>query len=108
MDRRRMISNGLGLLVASGAAPGAGRTAAAAADGVKRRRIDLRIRFMTTRNGRTFERGRETVSYAFHDDGLIDPGRRGPGVSAWPSGRALQSLCVRRATPEPESFLTRP
>ncbi len=71
MDRRRMISNGLGLLVASGAAPGAGRTAAAAADGVKRRRIDLRIRFMTTRNGRTFERGRETVSYAFHDDGLI-------------------------------------
>jgi hypothetical protein len=42
-----------------------------AATAQRPRRIDLRIRFMTTRAGRTFERGRETASYDFHDDGLI-------------------------------------
>jgi hypothetical protein len=49
------------------APPPAGRAALPA----RLRRVDLRIRFMTTRDGRTFERGRETVSYDFHEDGLI-------------------------------------
>lgn len=35
------------------------------------RRVELRIRFMTTRDGRTFERGREVASYDFHADGLV-------------------------------------
>lgn len=77
IDRRRLLSRGVGVLVGStGAAAG---TAAAATPGPlpvpaptsRQRRIDLRIRFMTTRDGRRFERGRETVSYDFHDDGLI-------------------------------------
>jgi hypothetical protein len=89
IDRRSLLSGGAGLLVASGgaaaavaagaAAAGANDAASAAAPGPgpgqapapRQRRIDLRIRFMTTRGGRTFERGRETASYDFHDDGLV-------------------------------------
>jgi hypothetical protein len=71
IDRRAMMSTGLGLLAASTGAAGAAEPAVVPAPAKRQRRIDLRIRFMTTRDGRTFERGRETASYDFHDDGLI-------------------------------------
>jgi hypothetical protein len=82
IDRRSLVSNGIGLLAASAGLTAAGTASAAAgvaagggtvpaATAQRPRRIDLRIRFMTTRAGRTFERGRETASYDFHDDGLI-------------------------------------
>lgn len=73
IDRRLLLSQGVGLLVASGgaAAAGATRPKPPQAPAPRQRRIDLRIRFLTTREGRTFERGRETASYDFHDDGLI-------------------------------------
>lgn len=82
IDRRLLLSSGLGLFVAAGsgaasqiappAAPPTPRAdRATGASATQPRRIDLRIRFMTTRDGRTFERGRETVSYDFHPDGLI-------------------------------------
>jgi hypothetical protein len=72
IDRRSLIAaaSGLGL---AGQALGAEATTSMtpAILPARLRRVDLRIRFMTTRDGRTFERGRETVSYDFHDDGLI-------------------------------------
>jgi hypothetical protein len=35
------------------------------------RTLSMGIRFMTTRDGRTFERGRETADWQLHDDGRI-------------------------------------
>jgi hypothetical protein len=39
--------------------------------GARFRSVDTAFRFVTTRDGREIERGRETASYQFHDDGLI-------------------------------------
>ncbi len=82
MDRRLLLSQGVVALAASGSAGAAAAAGGAAtpqasppgarpAQAPRQRRIDLRIRFMTTRDGRRFERGRETASYDFHDDGLV-------------------------------------
>lgn len=66
------MASGCAMTLATAGASAAQRGAAADAAGPRPwRRVELRIRFMTTRDGRTFERGRETVSYDFHDDGLI-------------------------------------
>lgn len=39
--------------------------------GAKLHAVDAAYRFMTTRDGRPFERGRETAGWQFHDDGTI-------------------------------------
>jgi hypothetical protein len=39
--------------------------------GAKLRAVEAAYRFMTTRDGRPFERGRETAGWQFHDDGTI-------------------------------------
>lgn len=72
IDRRTLLSEGLGMAVTMGGL--ASVTTAGAATAAARqdwRRVELRIRFMTTRDGRTFERGREVASYDFHDDGQV-------------------------------------
>jgi len=72
LDRRTFVASGCAMTLAGGSAVAAqGAAARDQRDPRAWRRVELRIRFMTTRDGRTFERGRETASYDFHDDGLV-------------------------------------
>ena len=72
IDRRHLIAAASGLgLAATTLGAEAPEPATRASLPARLRRVDLRIRFMTTRGGRTFERGREIASYDFHDDGLV-------------------------------------
>lgn len=65
---RRMLCAGLGTLSALGAVP---LSLAQAPASPSWRTLGLGIRFMTTRDGRTFERGRETADWQRHADGRI-------------------------------------
>jgi hypothetical protein len=71
---RRAVLQGFAAAAAL-AAFGAERARAAGAPalraGAKLRAVETSFRFLTTRDGREFERGRETAAYQFHDDGLI-------------------------------------
>ena len=71
IDRRSVLAAASGLGLAAPARGAAADPSTVATLPAQLRRVELRIRFMTTRDGRTFERGRETASYDFHDDGLV-------------------------------------
>jgi hypothetical protein len=69
LDRRSLLLGGMAL-----SALPRGRAAAprgALAQTRRPSRIELRIRFMTQRDGQSVQRGEESASYDFHDDGLI-------------------------------------